>query len=34
MQDITTTERHSYLDAPYGVTAWLLTRDHKRIAVL
>src|SRR4029077_11136437 len=26
--------RHSYLDAPYGVAAWLLTRDHKRIAVL
>ena len=24
----------SYLDAPYGVAAWLLTRDHKRIAML
>src|ERR1051325_8633233 len=35
MQDIAgTTERHSYLDAPYGVAAWLLTRDHKRIAML
>lgn len=30
----TTPERHSYLDAPYGVKAWLLTRDHKRIAML
>jgi cytochrome c oxidase subunit 1 len=28
------TERHSYLDAPYGVKAWLLTKDHKRIAML
>jgi cytochrome c oxidase subunit 1 len=27
-------ERHSYLDAPYGLAAWLLTRDHKRIAML
>src|SRR6187455_2854 len=26
--------RHSYLDAPYGVAAWLLTKDHKRIAIL
>ena len=32
--DTLTTERHSYLDAPYGLAAWLLTRDHKRIAVL
>src|SRR5689334_17331244 len=24
----------SYLDAPYGVASWLLTRDHKRIAML
>ena len=32
--DTPTTERHSYLDAPYGLSAWLLTRDHKRIAVL
>jgi cytochrome c oxidase subunit 1 len=29
-----TTERHSYLDAPYGIKSWLLTKDHKRIAVL
>jgi cytochrome c oxidase subunit 1 len=28
------TERHSYLDAPYGLKSWLLTRDHKRIAML
>jgi cytochrome c oxidase subunit 1 len=27
-------ERHSYLDAPHGVASWLLTRDHKRIAML
>jgi len=26
--------RHSYLDAPYGLKSWLLTRDHKRIAML
>jgi cytochrome c oxidase subunit 1 len=26
--------RNSYLDAPYGVAAWLLTKDHKRIAIL
>src|SRR5262245_26676850 len=29
-----TTTRNSYLDAPYGVAAWLLTKDHKRIAML
>ena len=35
MQEIASTaERHSYLDAPYGLAAWLLTRDHKRIAML
>jgi cytochrome c oxidase subunit I len=28
------TERNSYLDAPHGVAAWLLTKDHKRIAML
>jgi cytochrome c oxidase subunit 1 len=27
-------ERHSYLNAPYGIAAWLLTKDHKRIAML
>ncbi len=27
-------ERRSYLDAPYGIAAWLLTKDHKRIAIL
>jgi cytochrome c oxidase subunit 1 len=26
--------RHSYLDAPHGLKSWLLTRDHKRIAML
>jgi cytochrome c oxidase subunit 1 len=29
-----TRTRNSYLDAPYGVAAWLLTKDHKRIAML
>src|SRR4029078_3235387 len=33
-QVIATTERHSYLDAPYGLAAWLLTKDHKCIAML
>jgi len=27
-------EPRSYLDAPYGVASWLLTKDHKRIALL
>ncbi len=27
-------ERHSYLDAPYGIASWLLTKDQKRIAML
>ena len=26
--------RHSYLDAPHGIASWLLTKDHKRIAML
>jgi cytochrome c oxidase subunit 1 len=26
--------RHSYLDEPHGLAAWLLTKDHKRIAML
>jgi cytochrome c oxidase subunit 1 len=28
------TERKSYLDAPHGLASWLLTKDHKRIAML
>jgi cytochrome c oxidase subunit 1 len=24
----------SYLDAPYGIASWLLTKDHKRIGIL
>ena len=24
----------SYLDAPHGIASWLLTKDHKRIAML
>ena len=27
-------ERPNYLNASYGVRSWLLTRDHKRIAIL
>jgi cytochrome c oxidase subunit 1 len=27
-------ERTSYLDAPHGIASWLLTKDHKRIAML
>ncbi len=34
MSNVSTEGRHSYLDAPYGLKAWLLTRDHKRIAML
>jgi cytochrome c oxidase subunit I len=34
MSNTAVAERHSYLDAPYGLKAWLLTRDHKRIAML
>lgn len=34
MSTVTSSERHSYLDAPYGLAAWLLTKDHKRIAML
>jgi cytochrome c oxidase subunit 1 len=34
MHDVAIAERRSYLDAPYGLAAWLLTRDHKRIAML
>ncbi len=27
-------ERESYLNAGHGIKSWLLTRDHKRIAML
>src|ERR1039457_4844813 len=27
-------ERENYLNAGYGIKSWLLTRDHKRIALL
>ena len=26
--------RSHYLNAEYGIRSWLLTRDHKRIAIL
>jgi cytochrome c oxidase subunit 1 len=29
-----TTERENYLNAEYGIKSWLLTTDHKRIALL
>src|SRR3954469_24193656 len=28
------TERKNYLNAEYGIRSWLLTTDHKRIALL
>ncbi len=34
MSQVTNTIRQSYLGPPYGVAAWLLTKDHKRIAML
>ena len=34
MHDTAINQRQSYLDAPHGLAAWLLTRDHKRIAML
>src|SRR6201998_619851 len=27
-------ERETYLNASYGIKSWLLTKDHKRIALL
>src|SRR5579872_4937010 len=30
----TTGEREHYLNADYGIKSWLLTTDHKRIALL
>jgi cytochrome c oxidase subunit 1 len=34
MKDAAIATQPSYLGAPHGVAAWLLTRDHKRIAML
>jgi len=34
MSDVAAQARHSYLDAPHGLKSWLLTKDHKRIAML
>jgi cytochrome c oxidase subunit 1 len=31
---VNTGERENYLNAGYGIKSWLLTRDHKRIALL
>src|SRR6059058_702480 len=31
---VSTTERTHYLNADYGIRSWLLTTDHKRIALL
>jgi len=29
-----TAERENYLNQEYGIKSWLLTTDHKRIALL
>jgi len=34
MTDTTTTTRTNYLNVNYGIKSWLLTVDHKRIAIL
>jgi cytochrome c oxidase subunit 1 len=34
MSHATSTTGTSYLDAPHGLASWLLTKDHKRIAIL
>ena len=34
MPHATLTPAHHYLNDGYGVRSWLLTRDHKRIALL
>src|ERR1039457_5982606 len=31
---VQTVERENYLNANYGIKSWLLTTDHKRIAML
>src|SRR5271169_6111286 len=31
---VQTVERENYLNANYGIKSWLLTTDHKRIAIL
>ena len=32
--DLATLPRHSYLNSEHGLKSWLLTQDHKRIALL
>ena len=34
MKETEVHEEPSYLGAPYGLASWLLTKDHKRIAIL
>jgi cytochrome c oxidase subunit 1 len=34
MSDAEQTPQKNYLNADYGIASWLLTRDHKRIAIL
>ena len=34
MKEAAVHEEPSYLGAPYGLASWLLTKDHKRIAIL
>ncbi len=31
---VQTVERENYLNSNYGIKSWLLTTDHKRIAIL
>ncbi|MGB8771813.1 MAG: cbb3-type cytochrome c oxidase subunit I, partial [Candidatus Korobacteraceae bacterium] len=31
---VATVERENYLNSNYGIKSWLLTTDHKRIAIL
>jgi len=34
MKEAAVQQEPSYLEAPYGLASWLLTKDHKRIAIL
>ena len=34
MKEAAVQQEPSYLGAPYGLASWLLTKDHKRIALL
>ena len=34
MNNAVVPQRENYLNASYGLKSWLLTKDHKRIALL